>query len=145
MREVNRCIVDLEVGPLHRESEHIGEKLTDCWGCRAGLTNLAFLPNGQIAGCSALGMLVAKLPELVLGDVWDGIADEAIGRLLTMSQRRSCGRPRCQVCPSANNCAGGCLAINYSTTGLPLVPPEFYCRTISAISPTWQRAWAHIA
>jgi uncharacterized protein len=144
MRDLNTCAVELEVGPLYRGSEHIGEKLEDCWGCRAGVTNLAFLPNGQVAGCSALGMLVAKLPELVLGDVWDGVSDEAITRLLTLSQVRGSGRPRCQTCPTAKRCGGGCLAINYSTTGLPLVPPEFYCRTISAISRNWQQAWAHL-
>lgn len=144
MRELNNSAAELEVGPLYRESEHVGEKLEDCWGCRAGVTNLAFLPNGQVAGCSALGMLVAKLPELVLGDVWDGIADEAIARLLAMSQAGICGRPRCQTCPAAKRCGGGCLAINYSTTALPLIPPEFYCRTISAISENWQQAWAHL-
>lgn len=145
MRQLNSSAVELEVGPLYRESEHVGEKLDGCWGCRAGVTNLAVLPNGQIAGCSALGMLVAKFPELVLGDVWGGMTDEAIARLLTMSQVGSCGRPRCQVCPTAKRCGGGCLAINYSTTGLPMIPPEYYCQTISSISENWEEAWAHLA
>lgn len=37
---------------------------------------------------------------------------------------------------------GGCLAINYVTTGMPLMPPGVYCKTISAIPAAWHTAWA---
>jgi uncharacterized protein len=145
MREVNRHGGQLEVGPIYRESEHIGQKLTESWGCHAGSTNLAFLPNGQIAGCSALAMLVTTFPELVLGDVRNGLDDEAVARFLERAQAGGGKRPRCQACPTATDCAGGCLAINYSTTGVPLTPPDFYCQTISMIPGAWHTAWADAA
>jgi len=141
MREVNRGGVRLEVGPLYRQSEHVGQKLYDSWGCHAGSTNLAFLPNGQIAGCSALAMIASTFPEMILGDVSSGLDDRAVERLLRLAQAATPDRPRCQMCPTAADCAGGCLAINYSTTGLPLTPPDFYCQTISMIPPAWQFAW----
>ena len=132
----------LEVGPIYRESEHVGEKLCDTWGCHAGSRNLAFLPDGSIAGCSALAMLVPRFQELVLGNVWEGIDERALAEMLRLAQAGARDRSRCRQCPTASNCRGGCLAINYATTGLPLHPPDLYCRTISAIPNAWRLAWA---
>jgi len=64
---------DIEVGPIYKGSEHFGGVLTGTWGCHAGSSNFAFLPDGRIAGCSALAMLSDRIPELVLGNVTSGI------------------------------------------------------------------------
>ncbi len=142
MRRVNATGARLEVGPLYRDSEHVGGVLSDRWGCHAGSANLAFLPTGQVTGCSSLAMLVRRFPELVLGDVTNGLDNRAIDRMLQLAQEAGENRPACRGCEASADCTGGCLAINYSTTGVPLVPPEFYCRTISAIPKAWDEAWA---
>jgi len=142
MREMNNKGSQINVGPLYRDSEHIGGTLSDRWGCHAASTNLAFLPNGQVAGCSALAMLVCRFPELVLGDVANGLDQQAIDYVLRLAQAHREQRPLCQGCQVGSNCTGGCLAINYSTTGSPFIPPDVYCKTISTIPVAWHRAWA---
>jgi uncharacterized protein len=142
VREVNNKGYRIDVGPLYRESEHVGGILSDQWGCHAASTNLAFLPNGQVTGCSALGMLISRFPELVLGDVFDGLDQLAIDHLLQLAQTRGEDRPACQGCKVAANCTGGCLAINYSTSGFALIPPDVYCQTIATIPKAWRTAWA---
>jgi len=132
---------NLEVGPIYRESEHIGGTLSGYWGCGALSTNIAFMPNGQITGCSALAMLTPRYPKLVLGDVWKGLEAHAIDHLFQLVQAGIQERVSCQRCESATNCKGGCLAINYSTTALPFTPPEFYCRIIRSIPSAWETAW----
>lgn len=132
----------LEIGPIYRDSEHVGNQMRNIWGCKAGLSNLAFLPDGSIAGCSALAMLTPGFPDLILGDVWKGLNDHAVTRLRRNAGATLHSRPQCKRCPTRNNCAGGCLAINYSTTRMPLHPPQFYCETIAAIPKAWKLAWS---
>lgn len=142
MRDLNVTQTQLEVGPLYQESEHHDGRLCNTWGCRAGSSTLAFLPNGQISGCSALAMLATKFPELVLGDVFKGLDQTSVDRLVELAQTDGHHRPACRACESAANCAGGCLAINYSTNRTALNPPDFYCQTISALPATWGIAWS---
>lgn len=78
VRDVNGCTPAFEVGPLYRRSEHVGNQLRGCWGCGAGLRQLAFLPDGRIAACSALAMLATRFPEFVLGHVNEGLYDDAL-------------------------------------------------------------------
>jgi uncharacterized protein len=141
IREMNAKGCGIEIGPLYRESEHVNDQLSDSWGCHAASTNLAFLPNGQITGCSALAMGVLQFPNLVLGDVFDGLNQLAVDNLLEVAQANRAQRQTCHKCDSASNCSGGCLAINYSTSGEALTPPALYCHTISTIPKAWRRAW----
>lgn len=131
----------VRIEPLHQESEHVGGILSNQWGCHAASTNLAFLPNGQIAGCSSLAMLVSKFPELILGNVFNGLDQLSIDRLIRLAQAKREDRPLCKNCKTSINCTGGCLAINYSTSGKALIPPDVYCKTISTIPEAWYRAW----
>jgi uncharacterized protein len=131
----------INVSPIERESEHVGNVLSNRWGCHAASTNLAFLPNGNISGCSALAMLAAKFPELIIGDVFNGIDQLSTDNLIMLAQTGGDDRAACKGCQTASNCTGGCLAINYSTTGLAMVPPKVYCKTISAIPEAWCYAW----
>lgn len=141
MQEANKTCTNLEVGPLYQNSKHIGEALSEHWGCGALSTNIAFMPNGQIAGCSSLAMLSSRYPELIVGDVRRGLKDNAVNYLLHLAQVDHEERVACQKCKTLNNCDGGCLAINYSTTGFPLTPPEFYCKIISSIPGACKIAW----
>ena len=132
---------NLEVGPFFRDSDHRDGVLSDRWGCHAAASNLAFLPTGEVAGCSALGMMHGRFPELVLGNVDDGITQQAVDRLVGLAQASREERKACRGCPTATNCTGGCLAINLGTTGMPFDPPHFYCSTIAAIPMAWEKAW----
>jgi radical SAM protein with 4Fe4S-binding SPASM domain len=131
----------LEIGPLYQESEHVGSQLRQVWGCKAGASNLAFLPDGSIASCSALAMLAPRFPLLLLGDVWNGVDSDAVRHLRQDAGAGVRRRALCKRCPTRDNCAGGCLAINYSTSGVPLQLPTFYCKTIAAIPEAWEMAW----
>jgi uncharacterized protein len=141
MQVVRRGGGQIEVGPLYQGSEHVGGKLAGCWGCKAAAATLAFLPDGQIAGCSALAMLSKKFPELIVGDVFGGIDQEAVSRVVQLAQATGEDRPSCRSCGAADNCSGGCLAFNYATRSSPLAPPDVYCATISQIPIAWERAW----
>jgi radical SAM protein with 4Fe4S-binding SPASM domain len=99
------------------------------------------MPNGQIVGCSALAMLNKKFPELILGDVYNGLDQNSIDHLVQLVQTDGGDRPICKNCKSSINCTGGCLAINYSTSGIAFSPPELYCKTISAIPEALKKAW----
>jgi uncharacterized protein len=131
----------INISPIEKESEHIGNVLSNKWGCHAASANLAFLPNGKISGCSALAMLAAKFPELIIGDVFNGIDQLLTDNFIMLAQTGSDNRTACKGCQTASNCTGGCLAINYSTTGLAMVPPKIYCKTISTIPEAWRHAW----
>ena len=131
----------IEIGPLYKNSEHVYNNLTNCWGCKAGLSNLAFMPNGNIAGCSSLAMLSGMFPEMIIGDIESGIDEVALQNLFSYSQATEDTRPSCTICNTKNNCAGGCMAINLSASQDPLIPPKFYCEIISTISEKWHTAW----
>lgn len=141
IRQMNIEGYRIRIGPLYQESEHVGGVLSNQWGCHAASTNLAFLPNGQITGCSSLAMLISKFPELILGDVFNGLDQLSINRLIHLAQAKREDRPLCKNCKTSINCTGGCLAINYSTSGKAFIPPNVYCKTISTIPKAWCRAW----
>jgi len=124
----------LNVGPFYRESEHVNGILANHWGCHAGVSHLAFLPNGHISGCSALAMLTPQFNSLIIGDIINGLDQQLVDGLIELSQADLSSRKVCQKCNTSSNCTGGCLAINYSSTGYPFSPPQIYCKTIAAIS-----------
>lgn len=140
-REVRSAGSRLEVGPIYRSTEHVGEVLKDIWGCRAASTNLAFMPNGQITGCSALAMLTTRYPWLIIGDIASGMYGDALNQFLEIAQAGEQQRSHCHSCEAARNCAGGCLAINLAQNGSPFSPPQFYCRAISIIPLAWRYVW----
>jgi uncharacterized protein len=143
MLEIRSAGGNLEVGPLYHKSEHVGGQLVNSWGCGAVSTNIAFLPDGRVSGCSSLAMLASKYPNVIIGNVQHGIDEEASSSLLAIAQAGLALRRRCQRCSTSANCAGGCLAINYAQSGKPLFPPRFYCRSMAALPTTWKIAWAN--
>jgi uncharacterized protein len=141
VREIFNRGRHINISPIEKESEHVGNILSDIWGCRAASSNLAFLPNGNISGCSALAMHADKFPKLIIGDVFNGMDQVATDNLLMLSQTGIEDRKLCKRCQTASNCTGGCLAINYATTGLALIPPKIYCKTISTIPKALCYTW----
>jgi radical SAM protein with 4Fe4S-binding SPASM domain len=130
----------LRVAPLLETSEHRDGRLADCWGCGAVSTQLAVLPDGRITGCSALAMLIERFPLLCLGSVHSGLKDDAVDALSQVVGAGRESRPVCASCTTAENCAGGCLAINLSQSGDPFVPPRLYCEVIRKIPGAWREA-----
>jgi uncharacterized protein len=104
MHRVNRKAIQLEVGPLYRESEHVAGQLRNCWGCRAASSNIAILPDGRVTGCSALAMLVPAFPELVIGSVSKGLDPRAVARVCKLAQAGSDRRSACRSCLAKTNC-----------------------------------------
>jgi uncharacterized protein len=137
----NKNNKSIEISPLNRNSEHINEFLKNNWGCKAGVTNLAFMPNGDIVGCSSLVMLTRKYPNLIIGNVKSGVEETALDNLFELTQAPEERRQSCKKCQSKDNCSGGCLAINLSSNQEPLTPPQFYCNIISKIPVEWENAW----
>jgi uncharacterized protein len=132
---------EINVNPVEKESAHINSILSETWGCHAASSNLAFLPNGQISGCSSLAMISNEFPELIIGNVESGIDQTSLDRLIYLAQCGIEAKLTCKECKTSSNCAGGCLAINYSTSGSAFFPPKFYCETISNIEKAWNIAW----
>lgn len=132
---------DFRISPLEKDSNHTNGTLENEWGCHAGITNLAFLPDGSITGCSALAMESRNHPEIIIGDINEGIDQLLINDLKALSSGDVQNRTKCKQCETSPNCTGGCLAINFATTGRPLMPPLVYCKTITAITEEWHMAW----
>ena len=141
MKKVRESGDELDVGPLHQMTEHVNGQLEHQWGCHAGSTNLAFMPKGEIVGCSALAMLVHKMPDLVIGNVLSGIHREAFERFGELAHAGAENRITCINCGASPNCTGGCMAINLSESGKALTPPPFYCQTLTSIPSAWEIAW----
>jgi uncharacterized protein len=132
---------EIRITPLEKDSNHVGGTLDDEWGCHSGVSNLAFLPNGLITGCSALAMISNSHPEIIIGDIHNGLNQTLINDLKSLSLAGIESREKCKECHTSSDCAGGCLAINLATTGESFLPPLIYCKTIAAITKDWPIAW----
>ena len=135
---------NIDVGPIYKDTEHIDCKLKGIWGCNAGSSNIAILPNGDISGCSSLAMISNKRPELLIGNVISGIKQIEVDKLIELAKADCSCRVKCESCSTKDNCYGGCLAINYSTTGSVFDSPPIYCKTIAGIQKAWDIAWGEV-
>lgn len=132
---------EIEIGPVYKNTDHTNNYLMHCWGCNAGSSNLAFLPNGDISGCSSLAMLSAEHPNLIVGNIFTGIEQKKIINLVGNATANGSKRRKCANCYIKKNCSGGCLAINYSTNRTFFDPPMIYCESIGSIPEAWELAW----
>ena len=133
---------DLDIGPIYKNTEHTGDKLLNTWGCSAGSSNIAVLPNGQITGCSSLGMMASRRSELILGDVFSGTNDKKIAQLINLTNAKGDFKENCRECLDKKNCSGGCLAINLAVNAKAFVPPNMYCASIKTINKAWSIAYS---
>jgi uncharacterized protein len=103
------------------------------FGCRAGRNSMSVDVDGGLHGCSKMIPLNQFDPPYRLGDVWSGITDHAARAELT--DITSLRRPSCAVCPNADECAGGCPAVNWEAQGSIFAPsPETCALTADFIS-----------
>lgn len=142
IRENKDLFPDLDIGPIYKNSEHTGGKLLNIWGCSAGLSNIAILPNGQITGCSSLGMMTSRKSELILGDVFNGVEDSKIDHLTNLTNANGELKDYCRICSIKKNCTGGCLAINLADNDHAFSPPNIYCQSIKTIDEAWSIAYS---
>jgi uncharacterized protein len=131
----------INIKPIEKDSIHNSNQLANLWGCEAAKTTLAYLPNGDIAGCSALAMLAHKVPKLIIGNVFDGIDQYRLNQLLEITNAPIQKRKNCKICETKLNCLGGCIAFNYACNKNALKPPPIYCSIISAVPDAWKIAW----
>jgi uncharacterized protein len=141
IRDNKRNYPGIDIGPIYRNTEHINNILMESWGCNAGSSNIAVLPNGDIAGCSSLAMMANVNPDLIIGNVITGLQQTKVSNLIREAKADCSSRNNCEHCTSKNDCSGGCLAINYSTNGKAFDPPSIYCESISTIQNCWNIAW----
>ena len=132
---------NIDIGPIYKNTEHHNFGLRGQWGCSAGSSNIAILPNGEIYGCSSLAMISNRKPELLIGNVGSGIDQLKIDNLTNLINADCTSRGKCYSCTSKDNCYGGCLAINYSTTDSVFDSPPIYCSIIANIQKAWEIAW----
>ena len=132
---------NIVISPLERDTIHIDDKLGDSIGCSAFDSSLALLPDGQISGCSSLAMISPQYPEMIVGNVFQGINSESLDKVLGIINAPKSIRPRCKVCKTYSNCTGGCIAMNLSDTKSYHFPPVYYCCIISSLQKAWKVAW----
>ena len=130
---------NLSIGPFNFDSEHVGDRLKGQWGCNAGCMNLAVLPDGTYAPCSSLAPFVKEQPILNQGSVYNGLSQNncSFNDLI----HNDCNYSMCKDCSMTNNCLGGCLAINLSSTGNLFCPPTWYCKLIKNFQEIWKIRW----
>lgn len=133
--------LNILITPLYKETDHTGGQLKNIWGCGSTTSNLAFMPDGKISGCSALAMIANKYPRVIIGDIYSGINEEALSNLQSLCQADLYYRKKCHDCKTVDDCNGGCVAMNLSQNGKPLNPPDFYCNIISVIPEVWKNVW----
>ena len=95
-------MLDLKNGPC------IYKRIT---GCGSGTEYMAVTPWGELFPCHQF----VGDPKYSLGNIWDGVTNEAI-----QDEFRSCNayaRPECRDCWARMYCSGGCAANAYHATG----------------------------
>ena len=113
----------LEVGPVYRDTEHVGGILSDRWGCHAASSHLAFLPTGQISGCSALAMLAEAFPHLIIGNAFAGLDQQSIDRGCCRLLKRRWNSDR-----AANAARPGMIAPEDALPSTMPQPDNHWCR-----------------
>jgi radical SAM protein with 4Fe4S-binding SPASM domain len=127
--------------PINKHTPHIDNKFEGVWGCSAGLSNLAFTPDGNIIGCSSMAPLLDRFPFFQIGTIEKLFKDDALKCFSEYRNNLYDKRIKCKICNFKDNCSGGCLAINASSTGNPLIPPNNYCEAIKIIPEAWKLQW----
>jgi uncharacterized protein len=88
------------------------------WGCGAGSGRVAVYVDGRLFGCSKLmtaGHDGEPSDVVCLGNVFDGYSN--VHRRQWHMDHSATHRLQCQSCGMADDCEGGCMAINFKETG----------------------------
>ena len=102
-----------------------------CQKCGFGVKGSASIaPNGDIYGCHHISPLNHE-SIFYLGDVWHGVDEGRVKRLVDSYDPQKVGGEKCRSCPIDWICDGGCAPNNYQINGDLHEVPEMYC--------TWTR------
>lgn len=91
-------------------------------GCGSGTEYLAVTPWGELFPCH---QFVGE-PEYSMGNVWDGVTNEALRE--KFKSCNVCSRPECADCWARLYCSGGCAANSLHATGRIDGIYEYGCR-----------------
>jgi uncharacterized protein len=96
------------------------------WGCGAGRNTISVTTDGDIYPCSKfIGYEEFDAPELILGNIYEGITNIELRKSLTKLTDASF--PHCASCSEINACKGGCPADNYFLHRDTLKPGHTHC------------------
>lgn len=90
--------------------------LKNSWGCRAGKVGIAVNWDGNLYPCSkVIGVDPKSIGGGQVGSVFSDLADNSV--LQALRGDRVTVRHECFDCEIRDNCAGGCFATNFESTG----------------------------
>jgi uncharacterized protein len=111
---------------LFEQNDHSAECHAQQWGCGAGRNTISVTSAGDIYPCSKfIGYEGYDEPELLLGNIYEGITNIELRRKLT--QLSDASFPGCASCSEINACMGGCPADNYFLHRNTLKPGKTHC------------------
>ncbi len=99
------------------------------WGCSAGRGRFSVDPQGKIFACGRMTSL-SDAQGLTFGDIYSGVDPNGNIKLFQDDTYES--RLQCIDCHLREKCIGGCAAVNFETTGSPVVPAPDECRFAKA-------------
>lgn len=101
------------------------------WGCGAGRGRISVNAVGDIQGCGKIQGMDNLKGFLPLGNVFEGFTNLEARAMLTYSGCEK--RTKCLDCDLADDCAGGCPAVNWQMTGSIFIPDDTECKFARAI------------
>lgn len=114
---------------IDRRSDALCASCNQCgFGVRG---SVSIDPNGDIYGCHHISPLTRD-SKFYLGNVFDGVDEMRIRRLVDSYDPTKVGNEMCKDCPLDGLCNGGCAPNNYQISGDVHKVPEMYC--------IWKRA-----
>ena len=98
-----------------------------CQKCGFGIKGSASIdPQGDIYGCHHISPL-NRDSAFYLGNIYDGVDEVRVKRLVDAYDPQKVGGDRCRSCPIDAICDGGCAPNNYQINGDVHKVPEMYC------------------
>ena len=108
------------------------ENVRDQWGCGAGRGRVCISVKGELYGCAKILGVDGLQDSHKLGDIWTGVTNLTARRDLLNTHANA--RPQCAKCKYADECAGGCPAVNWAATGDIFKPDPLECRITPIVS-----------
>jgi len=115
------------------------DNVRDQWGCGAGRGRVCISVKGDLYGCAKILGVYGPQDTHKLGDIWRGVTNLRARRDLLNTHPNT--RPQCAKCRYADECSGGCPAVNWEATGDIFKPAPLECR----ITPIVSRIRKHYA
>lgn len=100
-----------------------------CNRCGLGILGKAEIDtDGNLFGCFHAGMEPNISNPLFIGNIYDGLIESQVERLLAMNEAYPLWNKECKECSLDRICTGGCVPNNLAITGDFNHPPDIYCK-----------------